>query len=87
MRPFFLASNCKCSGPSVSKICRCRRNGCEDVSLKKVTILVVGDQDLSSLAGHDKSSKHRRAEELQAEGHAIRIVGETEFYAMINVEA
>lgn len=52
---------------------------------KKVTILVVGDQDLSSLAGHDKSSKHRRAEELQAEGHAIRIVGETEFYAMLEV--
>ncbi len=31
---------------------------------KKVTLLIVGDQDLSTLVGHDKSSKHRRAEEL-----------------------
>ena len=36
---------------------------------KKVTLLIVGDQDLSTLTGDDKSSKHRRAEMLQSEGH------------------
>ncbi|UWQ19518.1 exonuclease [Jannaschia sp. M317] len=50
---------------------------------KKVHILVVGDQDLTLLAGHEKSSKHRKAEDLIAEGHDIRIVGETEFLALV----
>ncbi len=50
---------------------------------KKVTLLVVGDQDMSTLAGHDKSSKHRRAEALQQEGHKIKILGETEFLNLI----
>lgn len=50
---------------------------------KKVTLLVVGDQDLSTLAGHAKSSKHRRAEELLLEGHEIRILGESEFLDLI----
>lgn len=50
---------------------------------KKVSVLVVGDQDLSALAGHTKSTKHRKAEELQAGGHSIRIVGETEFLRML----
>lgn len=50
---------------------------------KKTTLLVVGDQDLELLAGHTKSTKHRRAEELLAEGHAIRIIGETEFLALL----
>ena len=31
---------------------------------KKTTILCVGDQDLSRLAGNAKSSKHRKAESL-----------------------
>lgn len=53
---------------------------------KKVTLLVVGDQDMSTLAGHDKSSKHRRAEELQREGHGIRILGETEFLKLIAID-
>lgn len=50
---------------------------------KKITLLVVGDQDLSTLAEHDKSTKHRRAEELIAQGHALRIIAESEFLAMI----
>jgi len=49
----------------------------------KVTLLVVGDQDLALLAGHSKSSKHRRAEEMIAKGHKIRIIGETEFMALV----
>lgn len=49
----------------------------------KITLLIVGDQDLTALAGHSKSSKHRKAEELIAAGVAIRIIGETEFVQMI----
>lgn len=49
----------------------------------KTTLLVVGDQDLTFLAGHSKSSKHRKAEELIAQGVTIRIIGETEFLALI----
>lgn len=45
----------------------------------QTTHLVVGDQDLGVLAGHTKSSKHRKAEEMREAGHQIRIMGETEF--------
>lgn len=45
----------------------------------QTTHLVVGDQDLSVLAGHTKSSKHRKAEEMREAGHSIQIMGETEF--------
>ena len=50
---------------------------------KKVTLLIVGDQDMSNLAGHEKSSKHRKAEELILKGCKIRIMGETEFTKII----
>lgn len=50
---------------------------------KKTTLLIVGDQDLTLLAGHTKSSKHRRAEELIAEGLEIRILAESEFLTLI----
>ena len=50
---------------------------------KKITLLVVGDQDITLLAGHTKSSKHRRAEELIDQGQEIRIIGETEFLGLI----
>ena len=46
---------------------------------KKTTILVVGDQDITKLAGHEKSSKHRKAEQLVVEGHRIRIIRESDF--------
>ena len=45
----------------------------------KTTHLVVGDQDLSVLAGHSQSSKHRKAKDMQTEGHPIVIMDETEF--------
>jgi DNA polymerase-3 subunit epsilon len=51
---------------------------------KKTTILVVGDQDLRALAGYEKSSKHRKAEELAAEGSKIQIIGESEFRTLID---
>ena len=50
---------------------------------RTTTVLVVGDSDIRKLAGHDKSSKHRKAEDLIEKGTPIRIVGETDFMAMI----
>jgi len=50
---------------------------------KKTTILIVGDQDATKLAGHEKSSKHRKAEQLVAEGHRIRIVRESDFNTFV----
>ena len=51
---------------------------------KATTVLVVGDQDVSRLGGHDKSSKHRKAEELIANGQPIRILGESDFRAVLS---
>ncbi|MBM4287182.1 MAG: transposase [Deltaproteobacteria bacterium] len=55
--------------------------GCKVASgvTKKTTILVVGDQDVKKLAGHEKSSKHRKAEELIGQGFPIRILKESDF--------
>ncbi|MGN7741519.1 exonuclease domain-containing protein [Pseudomonas sp. 22526] len=53
---------------------------------KKTTILVVGDQDLKRLAGKEKSSKHLKAEELIEAGHEIRIIGESDFLAMVTLD-
>lgn len=49
---------------------------------KHTTLLVVGDQDVRRLAGHDKSSKHRKVETLIAQGQPIRILCETDFRAV-----
>lgn len=46
---------------------------------KKTTLLVVGDQDLDKLSGHEKSSKHRKAETLISKGIPIRIISEMDF--------
>lgn len=46
---------------------------------KKTTILVVGDQDISKLAGKEKSSKHLKAEQLIKNGQNIRIMKESDF--------
>jgi len=55
--------------------------GCKIVPsvTKKTTMLVVGDQDLKKLAGHEKSSKHRKAEELIDKGVPMRILKESDF--------
>jgi len=50
---------------------------------KKTTILVVGDQDVLKLAGHEKSAKHRKAEHLAAEGIRIRIIRESDFETLV----
>jgi len=50
---------------------------------RRTTILVVGDQDLRRTRGNEKSSKHRKAEEMIATGAPIRIVGESDFMLMV----
>lgn len=59
--------------------------GCEVAQsvTKATTLLVVGDVDVKRLAGHDKSSKHRKAEALIARGLPIRIIRETDFRELI----
>lgn len=54
----------------------------ENVS-KHTTLLVVGDQDLRVLNGHEKSSKHRKAEMLIAQGQSVRILGESDFRRIV----
>jgi len=65
--------------------------GCQVVAsvTRKTTMLVVGDQNVGRLAGHTKSSKHRKAEELILGGQQIRVVRESDFkeiVALANVE-
>ncbi|MDX2101310.1 MAG: exonuclease domain-containing protein [Alphaproteobacteria bacterium] len=59
--------------------------GCEVASgvTKKTTLLVVGDIDVQRLAGHEKSAKHRKAEELTSKGFPIRIIRETDFCELV----
>jgi DNA polymerase III subunit epsilon len=59
--------------------------GCQvdDGVTKHTTLLVVGDQDIRKLAGHEKSLKHRKAEELIRQGQHIRIVGESDFKSIV----
>lgn len=59
--------------------------GCEvAASVKKTTtLLVVGDQDIRKLAGHEKSAKHRKAESLISKGQPIKIVGESDFLRIL----
>lgn len=61
------------------------RSGCEiaDGVTKHTTLLVVGDQDIRLLNGQEKSSKHRKAEELIAKGKPIRILTESDFVSMV----
>jgi len=54
---------------------------------KKTTLLVVGDQDVSKLAGHNKSSKHRKAEDLIMKGQPIRILKESDFIELVKVSS
>jgi DNA polymerase-3 subunit epsilon len=59
--------------------------GCEVAASvnKATTILVVGDQDIRKLAGHEKSRKHRKAEDLITEGQPIRIIKESDFIKLV----
>jgi DNA polymerase-3 subunit epsilon len=59
--------------------------GCSVVSgvTKKTSLLVVGDQDVSKLAGKEKSSKHLKAEQLITKGQRIRIIKESDFKELV----
>jgi DNA polymerase-3 subunit epsilon len=61
--------------------------GCEVAASvnKATTILVVGDQDIRRLAGHEKSSKHRKAEDLIIKGHPIKIIMESDFLRLVKL--
>ncbi len=50
---------------------------------KKTTLLVVGDHDVTKLAGKDKSLKHLKAEQLIAKGYKIRIIKESDFKQLV----
>lgn len=58
-------------------------NVCDGVT-KETTLLVVGIQNKDRLAGYDKSSKHRKTEQLIAKGQNIRIITENDFLNMID---
>lgn len=60
--------------------------GCNvtDGVTKSTTLLIVGDQDVAKLAGHEKSAKHRKAEALIAKGRPIRILRESDFLQLID---
>lgn len=54
---------------------------------RKTTLLIVGDQDVSKLAGKTKSSKHIKAEELIRQGCQIRILRESDFQSIVVAQA
>ena len=60
--------------------------GCDvrDAITNSTTLLIVGDQDVTKLAGHEKSSKHRKAEERIKKGQVIRILRETDFRMLVD---
>lgn len=61
--------------------------GCEVARsvTKRTTMLVVGDQDVRRLAGHEKSTKHRKAETLISAGTSMRILRESDFRALLRL--
>ncbi|MDB5710357.1 MAG: Transposase protein [Sphingomonas bacterium] len=52
---------------------------------KTTSILVVGDQDIAKLNGHEKSSKQIKVEALIAAGQPIRIIGESDFMVLTSI--
>lgn len=61
------------------------RAGCDVAAsvTKKTTLLIVGDQDITKLAGKLKSSKHIKAEELISQGCNIRVLRESDFQSIV----
>lgn len=54
---------------------------------RKTTMLVVGIQRESNLAGYSKSSKHRRAEALISKGQDIQILTDKDFQNLIKANS
>lgn len=64
--------------------------GCrvDDGVTKHTTMLVVGDLDVRTLiAGHEKSTKHLKAEKLISNGQHMRILGESDFMHIVSQTA
>jgi DNA polymerase III subunit epsilon len=51
------------------------------------TLLIVGDQDVRQLAGHNKSRKQRKAEELIRKGQSLRILRESDFRQLFQLSS
>lgn len=51
------------------------------------SILIVGDQAIRKLAGHEKSSKYRKVEQMIAKGHSVRILRESDFVRLIELSS
>jgi DNA polymerase III subunit epsilon len=54
---------------------------------QKTTILVVGDQEPRRLAGYEKSSKHRKAEDLIRRGQGITLMTEKDFELLVRLDS
>jgi DNA polymerase-3 subunit epsilon len=54
-----------------------------DSVTKKTSILVIGEQDIRLLRGHEKSTKQRKAEEMLKAGAHLRILGEVDFLMLL----
>ena len=54
---------------------------------RRTTLLVVGDVDVRLLAGHGRSAKHRKAEELISQGISIRIIFKSGFKKLIALDS
>lgn len=50
---------------------------------RQTNVLVVGAQDLIATRGYERSSKHRKVDELNAQGHEIIIIDENSFLELI----
>lgn len=56
---------------------------CGDTVTKNTNFLILGDYDYCKSITDGKSSKHKKAEKLKAEGYNIEIISESVFYDMI----
>jgi len=73
--------------PRAEAACMAAKVGCtvgQSVT-KDTTILVVGNQDARKLAGQDKSSKQRKAEDLIRKGQGIKILTESDFEKLVTL--
>ncbi len=74
----------KLSRPDAEGLARCL-GGLHQLTInRQTTVLVVGETDERTRAsGRAKSVKQETAEQLQSEGHSIRIISEDEFLGLI----
>src|SRR5450631_3648417 len=82
--------NCKCGALSIPRhdaAIAAAASGCrvESGVTKLTTLLVVGDEDIRVLNGHETSFKHRKAESLIGKGQHIRILGESDFGRIVRL--